>query len=58
MTLQIGFECPECNETFPLNLKDLAPGQRQVCTSCQTPTRITLNSLERFSTDLQQYCES
>ena len=58
MILQIRFECPQCNQTLLLDLRDYAPGRRQVCKTCQTPGRITRASLERFSSDLHQYCQS
>ncbi|MDH3998281.1 MAG: hypothetical protein OET90_05525 [Desulfuromonadales bacterium] len=56
MSLQVCFECPKCNEAKPFNLQDMAPGRRPVCDSCDTPAHITLNSLERLSSDLRQYC--
>ena len=58
MSLQIRFECPQCNQALPLNVTDLAPGRRQICKSCQTPARMTKNGLELFSKELQQYCPS
>jgi uncharacterized paraquat-inducible protein A len=56
MNLLIRFECPQCKQTMMLRLQDLAPGKRQVCTRCQTPGRMTEDSLERFSQDLRRYC--
>jgi len=56
MTLQIRYECPQCNQTLPVNLDDFAPGRRQVCAACQTPARMTKAGLERFSEDLHQFC--
>ena len=58
MTLQIRFECPQCNQTLLLDLEDYAPGQRQICKTCQTPGRITRAGLERFSSDLRLYCQT
>jgi hypothetical protein len=58
MTLQIRFECPECHQSLPLSLQDFAPGRRQVCATCQTPTRMTKEGLDRFSKDLHQFCQS
>jgi len=57
MTLLIHVECPQCKKTLFLDLKDFAPGHRQLCKSCQTPGRMTNASLERFSSDLRQYCQ-
>lgn len=55
MTLQLRFECPKCNQTLPLSLKEFAPGHRQICNSCQIPGRMTQAGLEHFSRDLRQY---
>lgn len=57
MTLLIRFECPLCNQTLPLSLRDFAPGKRQTCKSCQEPVLMTKDGLERFSNDLRQYCQ-
>jgi hypothetical protein len=56
MILQIQFECPQCNQSLPLKLQDYAPGHRQICKTCQTPARMTQESLEKLSRDLQQFC--
>lgn len=56
MSLQIQFECPQCNQTLAVNLNDYAPGRRQICETCQTPARVTEAGLERFSEDLQLFC--
>lgn len=58
MSLQIHFECPECNQELPLDVMELAPGRRQVCQDCQTPARMTEAALELFSKELYQYCQS
>jgi hypothetical protein len=58
MTLQIRFECPQCHQTLLLDLQDYAPGHRQICKNCQTPGRMTRAGLERFSSDLRQYCQA
>ncbi len=58
MNLQIRYECPECHQTLPLNFQDFAPGKRQICTTCQTPGRITKTGLEIFTRDLRQYCQA
>lgn len=57
MSLLIRYECPQCNQSLPINFQDFAPGNRQICKSCQTPGRITKASLERFSRDLRQYVQ-
>ena len=57
MSLQIQLECPQCNQTLLINLADYAPGQRQMCKACQTPTRMTKTGLERLSKDVQQFCQ-
>jgi hypothetical protein len=57
MTLLIQFECPQCNQTLPLNLRDFAPGQRQTCKDCQKPVQMTKAGLDRFSKDLRQFCQ-
>jgi hypothetical protein len=51
----IRFECPQCSQEMPLDLREFAPGNRQLCHACQTPTRMTKHSLDRFSRDLRQY---
>ena len=56
MSLQIQFECPQCNQTLPVNITDYAPGRQHVCETCQTPARMTKEGLERFSKDLQHFC--
>lgn len=58
MTLSIRFECPQCKQTMPLDLQDFAPGHRQTCKICQTPTHMTKTGLELFSQDLLQYVRS
>lgn len=58
MTLLLRFECPQCKQTLPLDLQDFAPGHRQICTTCQTPARMTKDALDHFSKDLHQYCQS
>jgi hypothetical protein len=55
MTLLIHFECPQCRQELPLDLREFAPGRRQVCKSCQAQARMTKAGLERFSQDLRQY---
>lgn len=57
MTIQIRYECPQCQQTLSLNFQDFAPGKRQICTECQTPGRITQTALEHFTRDLRQYCQ-
>lgn len=57
MSLQIRLECPRCNTPLPLDLAKMAPGRRQNCSNCQTPVRMTPATLERFSSDLRQYCQ-
>ena len=57
MTLLMRFECPQCQQPLPLNLKDFAPGQRQICKTCQEPVRMTKAGLDLFSKDLRQYCQ-
>lgn len=58
MSLQIRLECPRCNTPLPLALEEIVPGRRQICSKCQTPVRMTPASLERFSSDLRQYCQT
>lgn len=55
MTLMIRFECPQCSQEMPLDLREFAPGNRQLCHTCQTPARMTKDSLDRFSKDMRQY---
>ena len=56
MSLQIQFECPQCNQELPIDLAEYAPNRRRVCKTCQTPARMTKAGLERFTRDLQQFC--
>lgn len=58
MSLQIRLECPRCNALLPLDLTEFSPGRRQICTHCQTPARMTPATLERFTSDLRQYCQA
>ncbi len=58
MELCIQMVCPQCNEALSLNIEDLAPGRRQECSLCKTSRRLTTASLDRFSRDLRQFCES
>ncbi len=55
MTLLIRFECPQCSQELSIDLKEFAPGHRQVCKTCQEPARMTKAGLERFSKDMRQY---
>lgn len=57
MTLLLRFECPQCHQTLPLNLRDFAPGQRQTCKTCQKPVFMTKDGLDRFSKEVRQYCQ-
>ena len=57
MELSIRLECPQCNSTLPLPLRDLGPGRRQECDQCHAPVQLTADSLERFARDLRCYCE-
>lgn len=58
MDLQIRFVCPECNEPQSYGFHEIAPGRRQICQGCQTPVRLTTDSLDLFAQDLRQYCEA
>ncbi len=56
MDLQISLICPECNEAQSFNFHEIAPGRRQVCEGCETPLRLTTDSLDVFAKDVRQYC--
>ncbi len=57
MELSIRLECPQCNTTRPLPLRELSPGRQQQCDRCQSPVQLTADSLEHFAKDLRCYCE-
>jgi hypothetical protein len=57
MTLKLHYECPNCRQPLPLDFKDYALNRRQVCSSCSTPVQMTAEALERFSSELRQYCQ-
>lgn len=58
MELSIRLECPQCSTALPLPISELSPGRRQTCDRCQSPVRLTTDSLNRFVQDLRCYCES
>ncbi|MBW2451411.1 MAG: hypothetical protein JRE16_00670 [Deltaproteobacteria bacterium] len=58
MELRIQLVCPRCDESMSLHIEDLAPGHRPLCQQCQTPGRLTPDSLERFSRELHLYCKA
>ena len=58
MTLQIRYECPECHQILSIDFQDFAPGKRQICTTCQTPGRITKTGLKHFSEEVRQFCQA
>lgn len=57
MELSIRLECPQCNTPLPLPIGELSPGRRQICEQCQSPVRLTSNSLDLFVRDLRCFCE-
>ena len=57
MELSIRLECPQCSTALPLPLRELSPGRRQTCDRCQSPVRLTPDSLTRFTQDLRCFCE-
>ena len=57
MELKIQLVCPACDRPQSLDISDFAPGRSRQCSACQTPARLTPDSLEKFSRDLRRYCQ-
>jgi hypothetical protein len=57
MELSIHLECPQCNTLLSQPIRELSIGRRQNCEHCNSPVRLTPNSLDLFTRDLRCYCE-
>ena len=56
MGLSIGFECPQCKQTFNRQLTDLSPSRNQKCPACESPVLLTGTGLHDFRQALKDYC--